>query len=90
LGGGGGVTVKDVEIVAEDRREFRCVALEGFYRGLQHVRLRHVFPSDVIAVRVGQMADELALRPAAAFAEGMKGVQFAEIMRGAITAEPIF
>ena len=30
------------------------------------------------------MADELALRPAVAFAEGMQSVEFAEIIRGAV------
>jgi hypothetical protein len=44
----------------------------------------HVFPSNVIAGRPGQVADKLTLGPAVAFPEGMQRVQFAEIMRRAI------
>ena len=46
------VTVESVEVVAHERREFGCIALEGFNRGLQQIRLFHVFPSNVIASRV--------------------------------------
>src|SRR5215472_16274741 len=33
---------------------------------------------------MGELADEFALRSAVAFAEGMKGIQFAKIVRGAL------
>ena len=83
--GNRGVMAKSVEVVADNRGESRCIALEGFNRGLKQIHAVRGFPSYVIAARVGQMANELALGPAVAFAEGMKGVQFAEIVRGAVT-----
>ena len=73
-----------MEIVADDGGEFRRVASKGLNGSLQHVRAVDVFPCDVIAVRVRQMAKELTLRSAVAFTERMQRIQLSEIMRRAV------
>jgi len=45
-----------MKVLADEHREFRCVSIEGFDRGLEQVWAFHVLPSDVKARRVGQMA----------------------------------
>ncbi len=45
--------------------------LKGFNRRQQHILPVDVFPSNIVAVRVGKMANILALCPPVAFAEWM-------------------
>ena len=70
--------------VAQQRGESRYIALEGFNRSLQKAGLLHVFPSDVVAGRLRQVAYEFALGPAIALTERMQRVQFPEIARRAL------
>jgi hypothetical protein len=72
------------EVFTNDCCELMCLAVERFNGGGEHVRLTDVFPRDIIAVPVRQVADELALRSAVSFTEWMQSAQFAEVMGCAI------
>jgi hypothetical protein len=80
----GNVTVNWVEVIADDSGQFGCVAAERLDGSFQNVRPVHVLPRDVIAVRVRQMTNELALRSAIAFTERVQRIQLPEILRRAV------
>ena len=73
-----------MEVLADEHGEFRRVTCEGFNGSLQHLWRCDIFPGNIIAGRLRQMAQELALRSAVPFAEGMQRVEFPEVVSGSL------
>ena len=74
----------NAEVRPDQRGQFRGVTMEGSNCCREQVRLSDVFPRDIKAIYLCQVADELALCSPVPFAERVKGVPFAEVVGGAV------